>query len=247
MIFHFHGTVLPIGYTLTVPPSEPIVWQIIGSDDTESYDIEIIDSAVHVTCDISNFKDTDISFVRNKAFNLARARVEIVAFRLGLGLGISLDRLVDENGIETILLPKQDGVEDMFHPEFKEEVIFLFLASDESILMAFNDLVSSLNFPYYAHVNCARVIDALRHHMFPNFSEKDGWKAMQEALVVSEASLISLSHLSREGRHGKRVWKDPDLTGSSLYRTWKIMNRFLIYKHNGEKPLDPNTFQLIEI
>jgi len=244
---HFYGHVLPTGLVLSFE-TEPITWADSEETLVESYLVRCKLSAIEVTCCVTSIEnDAHIDRIRNRALDLARARVESWAFLVGQGVGISLDCMVDENGKKHVLIGHIPGLEETVKCEVAEEEIYRLLASDQSLLMAFNDLISGITFPYYAHVNCARAMDAIRCIMAPNLNEKAGWRFMQESLNAEEPYLVSLSHLSREGRHGKRVWIDPSLAEKAILRAWEVMNRFLYFKTHGEIILDPVKFPLLKL
>jgi hypothetical protein len=228
--------------------SEPITWADNEGNLVESYLVTCKLSAIEVTCCVSSIEnDAHIDRIRNRALDLARARVESWAFLVGKGVGISLDYMVDENGKKHVLIGHIPGLVETVKCGVTEEEIYRLLSADQSLLMALNDLISGITFPYYAHVNCGRAIDAIRCIMAPDLSEKAGWKFMQESLKIEEPYLVSLSHLSREGRHGKRAWIDPSLTERAIFRAWEVMNRFLYFKTHGEITLDPAKFPLLKL
>src|ERR1035437_7388707 len=152
---HFYGHVLPIGLILSFPDAEPITWASEDGTLVKSYMVTCKLSVIEVASFVSLIEnDAHIDRIRNRALDLARARIESYAFRVGQGIGMSLDHMIDQNGKKHLLIGHIPRLEETIECRVTEEEIYRLLAADQSLLMAFNDLISGITFPFYAHVNC---------------------------------------------------------------------------------------------
>jgi hypothetical protein len=80
----------------------------------------------------------------------------------------------------------------------------------------------------------------------PNDPQKVGWQKMQHALNISRPYQEEISQKSTDPRHGDKSRVEGETTSEIVERTWVIMNRFLCYRLQQNKPLMAPEFPLLD-
>jgi hypothetical protein len=122
----------------------------------------------------------------------------------------------------------------------------LLLGKYPPLLIVLNDLIDALNSPNHQPTHCARAIEGIRHHISQsNKDRKRAWAQMNEALQLGEGYAKFITDLSQGPRHGDPQVINATTNAEVALRSWKIMNRFLMYLRRGEKPLSAFEFPLL--
>jgi hypothetical protein len=252
---YFRGRVLPkpIEISFTDIPQSDWVWQEEGL--TLHFVVRITKSVVEVECRLDRFQNDYIAELHRRAYDLARASVNVAAFATGFGVTVFFDEFVGPNGIPTALIfpnPDLAPICTSFKmppntPEEKKdlETILQIVMSEPALFMALNDLIQGVSTPHMTPVNCGRVVDALRKLVAPGIEPKQGWPVFQATLQADAAYLTFISEHSKEARHGGHIRIDGPTTNEIALRTWAIMNRFLEFKKRGSQPLPQSEFPLL--
>jgi hypothetical protein len=242
------GTVFPPGVIIDTGPLG-MTW--IERGRSLLFEIEVRQSIVRVQCTIDEYDPAgDHSYYLSRALGVARAVVDPIAFREGVGLLVHLSSLIkpDETTMELVA----------GHPElhklctaFPEDDPFLFqemLLGDPFLARAVNDLVYAISVAGHVPVNCGRALEALRRIMYPHPDPKKklGWAWMQQELNFDQSYSEPISKHSTEIRHGNNFSMDEKIVEDVLLRTWTIFNRYFEYKNRGSQRLsDPDFPRLV--
>jgi hypothetical protein len=184
-----------------------------------------------------------------RATDIARAVVDVVAFSTGGRLLALLDMFIDPSGVGRYLPANIDSLAKectvVRAPVDTGKVLGLVLSHHE-VFMALRDLIEANTDFHLGAVYCGRVLDAIRRMIAPD--EKDlrrAWLAMQTTLKVSEDYKRRVTELSANPGHADRSYIEHEDGFEALRRTWAIMNRFLEYKQQNDRPRRPPEFPLL--
>jgi hypothetical protein len=136
--------------------------------------LAIIDSEVLITCE-SNLYTTmdDFGHVYRRAFDMARAAVDCLAYKDGLGISVVLERVIWPNGTQgNILVERPDlaklvtafdlNLENRENQGNNFNAMYRIMLSHPSVFLALNDLIASISASHHAPINCGRAIETIR-------------------------------------------------------------------------------------
>jgi hypothetical protein len=254
-IVHFKGKVLPYqpaSFVVTAKDLPSVTWH----DDYTKQDLKIttrIDaSIIDIEFDCQSFNEQDPASFLMRAWDLARAAVDLFSFKVGWGLSVIIDTLVKPDGTTATILPKMETLApystslDSSDPKVNNyDACYRLLVAEPPLFQAMNDLIVSITLPHHAVVNCARVIEGLRSLVAPGQDRKQGWAIMRATLNIEAAYLTYVTNLSTAPRHGDRTWIPGAPVKETTTRTWIVMNRFLEFRKRGNQPLPLAEFPLL--
>jgi hypothetical protein len=253
---YFKGRVLPAPVQISftdIPQVENWVWQEAGM--TLEFVIRITNSQVEVECKLDRYQNDYMGEIHRRAFDLARACVNVAAFSTGLGVIVFFDEFIGPVGVShPLVLASPHVVAECtafkMNPVTLEEkknlgAILALVMLEPAIFMALNDLIQAISTPHMAPANCGRVLDGLRKLVAPDMDPKQGWPIFQKVINVDEPYLTFISEHSKEPRHGGHIRIDGPTTMEISRRTWAIMNRFLEFRKRGNLPLPVAEFPIL--
>jgi len=252
---HFLGRVFPAAFRVSVQDIPPVKWEQPEVGLQMEFQLHIKDSAVDVECVVNRFSRDDLASIWTRAFDLARAAVDLVSFSRGWGLLVVFETFVDPNGASSqwatsdASLPPlctSFGPGDASGGNFSKLIVILL--QEPSLFMALNDLIAANTFPHCCPTNCGRVLDSIRNMVTPptaNASVKQSWEALRTNLRAEREYLQLVTDLSTGPRHGDRTHIPGPLTTEILKRTWIIMDRFLEFRKRGSQPLPESEFPVL--
>lgn len=91
-IIKFTGRVLPDVMLITVTDHPAIDWYDADIQVQCSFKIAIQQGVIEIDCILDKYQDSDLARVYMRAFDLARATVDLTCFSTGYGLTVILDR-----------------------------------------------------------------------------------------------------------------------------------------------------------
>jgi hypothetical protein len=212
-------------------------------------------SIIDMEFDVNSYDPNDLSPLLMRAWDLARAAVDLYCFQVGWGLSVMLDTFVNEAGNETTLLPRMDSLAayctalqpDPQNPTVNNyDLCYRLLIAEPPLFMALNDLIVSITLPHHASVNCARAVEGLRVLMVPGLTDRaQSWPIFQANLNIDRGYREYITGVSTGPRHGDRTWIAGTTVTEVVTRSWIIMNRFLEYRKRGNLALPVAEFQLL--
>jgi hypothetical protein len=251
-IVKFLGRVLPSVVDVSFTDVPQMNWVVSELGITMDLSVHITKSIVEVDCDVTRYQDEYIVHLYMRAFDLARACVDMAAFSTGHSLTVVLDTFVKPDGTAGPLLFtdaalaaectafKMNPVTDDEKKAFGEVMRLVLI--EPPLFMALNDLIQAISLPHHGPTNCARVLDGLRNLVAPGLEPKQGWPVFQSTVNADEAYLSFVTGHSKKPRHGDRTFIPGTITTDIAKRTWIVMNRFLEYRKRGNKPLPSAEF-----
>ena len=245
---HVMGYVEPKEVHLYMEGLTPIVWQDIHTHEKFSYLVTVLDCIVSVECEVDTFHDNDefISQMNNRAADVARLAVDLVAFKRGIGLTVYLNELIDPDGKGHRLISHTGGVTRCSsYDESGIGEIFKLLSWEPAIGESLNDLILAMTAPHHAPVNCGRAVEGIRRLIDANPDKKAAWNTMQNVLNLSHNYVLYVYNLSLAPRHGDRTFLPTPEQEESIKRSWEIMDRFIHYRKRQNQPLPLSEFPLL--
>jgi hypothetical protein len=247
-IVHFLGRVLPPALSVSIGHDPTVNW---ATEDGMVYQIKnhIKDSVVDVEVNVNRYAPDDFVHIYKRAFDVARASVNLVAFIRGYGLTVILERFVDPGGNASVIhfidpslppLCTACGLETDF------DQVNLIVLGDWRIAHALDDLIKAITLPDVAVVNCARAIEGLKHLLGTDaMSDKQKWQNLRTLLCLSQDYLTLITDNSTDNRHGNRKHITGEITAEVLKRSWVVMNRFFVYKKRSSGGLPEAEFPVL--
>jgi hypothetical protein len=183
----FLGRVFPTAPDVWHRSGSKIRWQVSDTGITADFEVKIEHSIVTVECECQNDLTTELTealFIR--AFDLARATVDMISFSTGRGLIVMLEKIVRPTGEESEICPEDLTLGPLCtafgtEPEKQAEFLMVYkiVLEQPAIFMALNDLITAISYPHYAPVNCGR-----DHRGNPTFDRT--WTGTQETMAHHE-------------------------------------------------------------
>lgn len=246
----FAGRLFPAGVQLSVTDHPQINWHDAQNGLDITFTINIQNSTITVDCAVNRFDSTLVTTLFMRAFDLARATVDLAAFSTGYGLVVVFETITTPSG-ETTPVGAYDPSLAMlctaYHigllPATAEEndfhKVLIIVGTDWRIFRALRHLIEAITLPHESATHCARAIEALRHIIAPNQPRGQAWRTLRGALNVSEDYLRMITDVSTGPRHGDPTHVPGTTTTEITRRAWIIMNRFFEYKKRnaGSLPL----------
>jgi hypothetical protein len=251
----FYGRILPsvCKVTLALDPSTTLNWIDEERQNSFAFKINISNSDIRVECAATHYDKSQFDEVYRRAFDLARAAVDVVAFGAGWGLTVVFDKFEDQTGATSELMihdPSLPPLVTAFQiggplPNNLQETLHL-VWTEPALFFAFRDLIEAITLPHRASVCCARAVEGLRNLIAVQGQARgQAWAEFNRALQL-EASYTKLITANSVGtRHGDHERISGEVTKEITRRSWTIMDRFLRYRLGGNKPLDAKQFPLL--
>jgi len=229
-------------------------WNDPDSKLEMSFVLKIHNSLIEIECDVNRFGADDLVPVYMRAFDLARASVNLVAFALGSGMALILETMIDPLGTTTPLVftdPRLAPLCRSFSinsslPDPRFDQVCQFVLTEPPLFFALNDLIASITLPHESSVNCARAVERLRNLVAsPDLPRKDAWAYFRKSLNISKEYLEFVTMYSTGPRHGNSTHIPGDITAELLRRAWIIMDRFLEFRKRGNAVLPVSEFPIL--
>jgi hypothetical protein len=248
---HFTGHVLPrrtVDVDIEFPELE---WDI--SESGLPYKIglklKIRNSNISLHVITPHYDDRQLDTYYVYAIRILQTATGMVSFSSGMALIPVIEKIIKPDGSIARLLIRDHRLQCTSFAIGSAEFgnILPVVMSDANIMMAMYDLSESIRVPDIGIVNCARVMDRIKHAISPNdkLSDSKKWGVMQDKLNISEKYLKEITDTSRNPRHGRLGRIDGPQTEKVLSRSWIIMDRFLHYKRRGDIKLPVSEFPML--
>jgi hypothetical protein len=197
----FAGRIFPEAIQLSIKDHPQINWKDDENDLDINFAISIQKGAVTVDCDVNKFDPAlHLTSLYMRAFDLARATVDLTAFCTGYGFTVLFEKFTSPNGETTNLGPHDPrlgalctafkmGTSPLGTDENDFHKVLVIVSTDWRIFFALRDLIEAITLPHECATNCARAIERLRHIIAPNQPKGQAWRTLRNALNLSEPYL----------------------------------------------------------
>jgi hypothetical protein len=242
----FFGRVHPRGVKISIRektgvqvrlPDNPLILTIVPIVDN---------SIVAVDCYFNPMVTNPEVVIFPFVLTATRSRIDLAAFRRGVGAIVTFDWMKDHNGAISNLAIAQSDLSaccTSFDSNSNYDEIRVMAEQDEAMSLAINDLILTQTSMNTAELNCARALEGVRNIVGGQGVNPDiAWPRFRDRLNIDEQYLRLLTKKSIPRRHGQFAPIDEALQHEILRRAWTIMDRFFHYKLRGDTPLPLNEF-----
>jgi len=247
---HFLGKIVPEGVVKVTIDHKPIVtWTLTDASITGNFIINVRDSLVDVEISLNAYRPDLFADVYIRALDLSRGSIHTVAFAMGYGLNVLLEKFIDPAGTMTLIAASDDTLPALstavtLQTDFDQ--VHSIVLTDTSVRHALNDLIQAITLPHVGPVNSALAMDRLKHLIAPELKDPQAWKKMRDVLQIDEPYLKYITDASKSGRHGRPDYIPGTITTETLHRAWTVMNRYLEYRKRNAGPLPTSEFPLLD-
>ncbi len=244
----FTGSVYPKAIKVSVDDHPLLTWRSEELGFVMTCSVQIQNNEVAIDCDIDRFEPSLLTPVVMRAYDTARATIDLISFTTANGLIFLLDTFIDAAGNATAVAPQQPELAAlstaMSAPGDFDRVLRMILA-EPALFLALRDLIDAITQWHRAPVNTARVLDSLRHLIAPGEEPKAGWLKLRDKLQIDEAYLKYVTDHSAPPRHGDPAHIPGTITREVTARAWNVFNRYLEYRKRDNGPLPLGEFPLL--
>lgn len=245
----FTGTIYPRAIKTSIENHPTINWKSGDPAFSLNCDVKIQDNNVTIDCEVDNFeKEKHLTPIVMRAYDTARATIDLMSFASGNGLVFVLDTFTDPDGKTTVVAPQQPDLAALStavaRPEDFDKVLRLIL-TEPPVFLALRDLIDAITQWHRAPVNTARVLDGLRNLIAPGEEPKKSWSKLRALLRVEESYLKFVTDTSAAPRHGDPTHISGAVTRDVSARAWTMFNRYLEYRKRGNQPLPESEFPIL--
>jgi hypothetical protein len=251
-IVRFVGRVLPFVVKVSFTDVPEATWEETGIGITMKFRIRVEQSIVNVECEVNEYREDYLPMFHMRAFDLARACVDVAVFNTGFGLTVAFDTFIRPDGVPTALFFTNPALPEIctaskMNPQTQEDreelgKILRIVMQEPPLFMALNDLTQAISIPHHGPTNAGRILDGLRKIVAPDLEPRNGWPIFRDIVRADEQYLALIMEHAKNTRHGDRTYIDGETTMEIVKRAWTIMNRFLEYRKSGNLPLSPEIF-----
>jgi hypothetical protein len=250
----FSGRILPAALHVSIPNTPKVSFR--DAEMTQlglefSATVHIEQSIVTINCDLNKFEKTQhLTPITMRAYDIAKAMIDLVSFSTGHGLLFVLETLTDDEGCITSVAPQQPElgalVKSVVGRAQFDQVLQIVL-SDPPLFLALRDLIDAITLWHRAPTSCARAMEALRHSVAPGETDrKRQWEIFNEALRLEQSYLNRVMGHSTGPRHGDPAHIPGAVTRDVAKRAWIVMDRYLEFrKRGGHSPLPISDFPVL--
>jgi len=205
--------------------------------------------SVSVNCETNRLESNeDLIALHNRALDIAKTGLDLITFATGRPYIIIFDKYTDKDNETKAFSLSQDDIAAFCTAVKPGDVylqVFQLLISEPPIFYALRDLVEAISTMRRVPINCARVVDTLRHQMTPNGSPASSWAAMRSSLQISEPYLKFITDHSKGWRHGNYEIFPTGVMQDLTQRTWIIMDRYIEFRKRGKGQLPLSEFPFL--
>ncbi|MBR8303469.1 hypothetical protein KDW49_22430 [Burkholderia dolosa] len=243
---YFRGRVLPNQPQVSINYMPSIKWKDVDWDVALEFLFRIQNSNVDVECQLEAWLPEYFPQVHQRALDICRAQVDVVAFSQGIGLTVIFDTFTDPDGRITSIAhanPELATLCTAYSLEHRFDEVCRAVIEQPLLFMALRELITAISLPHVSLVECARAMDRLKNLIAaPGSSPRSAWSQLRDVLHIDEAYLKYITDASADPRHGQPGHTPAAVTMEVTRRAWTIMNRYLEYVLQGAVPLDPDRF-----
>jgi len=219
------------------------------------FEFSIDNSIVEVTCQVNRLLDTDYPALLLSAFELARSSVDLMAFSTGHGMTLILNKVLYPDGRELDIYHDDPNLPPLctaYRTNQSDDQnlgdILTIVTQDRQVMMALNDLTSTMEVPMRIPANCFRAIEAIKQAITRVGRPPKRYGLLRDSLNVDDVYINPVEQESKGPRHGD--YHRPPIVPLSeaeiRQRAWRVMNRFLEFRKRGNVPLTSPEFDLLK-
>lgn len=241
--YHLSGKILPerVDCNINLP-----IFNLIEPQFGYDFGISVSIQRSQISVDVSSKTEiTDFNTLRNLVRDFIRLHTDAYGYLHGYAYEIEITSFSGRNNTPHIIYGVQiNELESDYQnrpiPDYKDVAKLMYEGANNELRIALNDLRLAIQHPNDTGVFCFRAIESLMQYFGP---KNDGtWNQFRNTLNISRDFLKPIEDKSWSPRHGKPVLITHLERVDIMKRTWKIVDRFLIYLKNGKNDLDAQKY-----
>jgi len=218
---------------------------------TGTIDIAVKDSAITVDWRLSGgYKPEQLLPIWTHSKKLSTVLVDLIAYRMGAAAIVILDSYTDDNGHSdniAIVESAVTGLSTSFQSDAELLKVFALIASEQPLMLVFDDLIATLSSQDHKTVNCGRCVEAIRQLVAGyQLDAKQQWPIFNNSLNLDRSYPDLIMKYSKDPRHGKQTHIDPIIITEVMRRTWVVIDRFFHFRLGGNGKLDLSKFPILK-
>lgn len=246
----FFGSILPQTMLFSVPFIAQYKFDDPDSSVHVTMRLGITNSIVTAECDLSEDSHCAFTYAYVRAVDMARAITDVMAFKLGEGLIVILDKFSDERNpeIQSIRIndPELSPLCHSLDSDERFQQVCAAVCSNSALTLALTDLLAANMNLHLATINCARAVEGIRHIISPGADPNTSWESLRRNLRIDRGYLMLITDNSKKHRHGDRVRIGSATIKEIMKRSWIIMDRFIEFSLRGSLELQEAEFPTLK-
>lgn len=238
----FTGKVLPERVDFSLTGSKPMK---VKSDTGMEFELTLSIQKSNIFIKIKSEKEIeDIQSLKNGITDFVRLYTDAYGYLHGYAYDIEITSLIQDNPFEhTIFGVNVIELESDFpnRPIKDMAEIIELLNKIQFLRVAFGDLRLAIKYPKDTGVFAYRAIESLMQFFNKGGQRKKAWEELSKNLNISKSWIDYVRDFALEPRHGKPKLVNGADRVEIMKHTWKIVDRFIVYLKNDQKPLDKAT------
>jgi hypothetical protein len=250
--YTFNGKVLPERTIVSIPTLKLEAYHQDAGIRFESI-ISISLSQISVLVEVKEKPELlDLYTLKNVIEDTVRSVVDAFGYLTGRGYDVEITSSTDQNGMQAVFgvgIPELE--EEGKHNErpLTLEKIMDNLGKSVFLAPALADLREAIR---SAHTGffCYRAIESLRQHFRQpndNDDKKPSWERLRTSLRIDKTWIDGVKKYADSQRHGENTFVSGQERVRIMQRTWKIVDRFLIYLESGSNTLPEDRFPILKV
>lgn len=241
--YHMSGKVLPERVNANfILPMLHVKEPTFGYEFDISTSIQLSQISIEIT---SQAEITDFATLRNIVRDFIRLHTDAYGYLYGYAYDVEITSISGKNNIPHLIYGIEIKEIEIDHPnrplrEFADIVKLMHDGSNNELRLALNDLRLSIQHPTDTAVFCFRAIESLMQYFGPK--AESTWETFRDSLNISRDFLKPTEDKCWSPRHGKPIPISHSERVDIMMRSWKIVDRFVIYLQNSCKPLDKSKY-----
>lgn len=236
----FQGRVIPMTHGISIETVPVRGWKDSELELTMDFTFDLKESNIVLAAELNKFSEKEHYFsVLMRASDTAKAIVDVFAFSTGLGLTVILDTFTDPAGnVKDVIIGDRrlGALATATRGGSSLADVLRIVVTSPPLYLALRDLIEAATQFHRAPASAARAIEALRHSVAPDETDrKKQWKMFEELLRVEQSYMEIIKKSSIGPRHGDPVHIPGAITADLSMRAWTIMNRYLEFRKRGAK------------
>ncbi len=243
--YDFYGKVLPerVKFSISVPPIR-IKVEEYGFDLQIA--LSILESQISVKIE-SEKEIADLFTLKNTVTEYVRLYTDTWGYLHGYSYDVEITSLSGENNVPYIIygvdIPEITADhENRPYKQIGDILDVVWNPKYVQIRIAFADLRRAIKYTNETGMFCYRAIESLMQFFKEDEDRNNAWLKLRTVLNVSREWIDEIGKYSTLPRHGQIVHLTGQKRTDLMKRTWAIIDRFIIYAKNGEKPLDKGNY-----
>ena len=211
--------------------------------------IGVMNCRLDVDCYVSSLFGNYMLELLVRAGDAARAVVDLMAFKKGLGVTVVFDHWIDHERRHRSLLfadPALPSLCTSLNSDAIASDMLQLVMSDVGIFLALSDLIMANTLPHQAPASCGRTVEGIRHMIAGKGTDaKKAWPVMNRALRLEKSFMDVIINNAMQHRHGNRTYVSGPDSQTIVHRSWQIMDRYFHLRLRNLTELPEAEFPLL--